>query len=420
MSAMGGLEPSWAPLPAHARPGGVPPAEDEAADGVLSGALGWLDAHLEWFAPHRWEEYLPRRPFRPGPLLELLGLVRLLDRSGRLPKDAPFPSRALDLAEHAAAAPDFTGSLRRADELFPYHLNLIALLELLGRPQPALRALGEGLLAAGAGGHARPHKPPLGRIELRYFLDRGGFPAPAPLPDIATLFRECLPALRPDVLHLTESETYALTHALIYATDFGARPPAVPGEPDDPLELLETVRVLLAVHLSRGSLDLTAELLLCATALGVTADPLVREGWAALARARRPDGAVPSPVHRPDVLAGLTGDKAAAYLFGSCYHTTLAAGLAAAVRAERGAGARADPGPQLPCAAPEEIRRWAVQAVEAPDAAHAPHLSALLVLCVQARDVPVLTEVLRAAEALGRGNDPVVRAAAAYACAQTP
>ncbi|MFF4694210.1 DUF6895 family protein [Streptomyces chattanoogensis] len=418
MSASGGLEPSWAPLPAHARTGGAPPAEAEAADGVLSGVLGWLDAHLEWFVPHRWEEYLPRRPFRPGPLLELLGFVRLLDRSGRVLKDAPFPSRALDLAERAAAAPDFTVGLRRADELFPYHLNLIALLELLGRPQPALRSLGEGLLAAGAGGHARPHKPPLGRIELRYFLDRGGFPAPAPLPDIATLYRECLPALRPDVLHLTESETYALTHALFYATDFGARPLTTgPGEPD---HLLETVRVLLAVHLSRGSLDLTAELLLCATALGGTADPVVREGWAALARARRPDGAVPSPVHRPDVLAGLTGDKAAAYLFGSCYHTTLAAGLAAAVRAERGPGAGAAPGPQLPCAAPEEIRHWAARATTAPDGAYVPHLSPLLVLCVQARDVPVLTEVLRAAEALGRGNDPVVCAAAAYACAQTP
>ncbi|MFJ9847966.1 DUF6895 family protein [Streptomyces sp. NPDC101150] len=424
MSAAGGPVACWAPVPAHARPVGTPPAEEadaaEAAAGALSGALGWLDTHLEWFAPHRWERFLPRRPFRPGPLLELLGLIRLLDRSGHLPKHAPLRSRALDLAERAAADPDFTRGLCRADELFPYHLNLIALLELLGRPQPALRARGEALLAAGAGAHARPYKPVLGRIELRYFLDRGGFPAPAPLPDLGTLFRESLPALRPDVLHLTESETYALTHALFYVTDFGGRD--LPGRPEEAARLRETVRVLLAVHLARGSLDLVAELLLCTQALGISAAPLVRYGWSVLARARRPDGALPSPVHRPEVLATLTGDKAAAYLFGTCYHTTLAAGLAAAVRIERGGGGRADCGPQLPCAAPEEILRWAREAAQAPPSAReawAAHVVPLLVLCVQARDLPVLTEVLRAAEALGQGDAPVVRSAAAYVSAQT-
>ncbi|MEU9116773.1 hypothetical protein AB0D04_34745 [Streptomyces sp. NPDC048483] len=416
MSGPDGLAPSWAPLPAHARPGGAPLDEDEAADAVLAGALGWLDAHLEWFTPHRWEEYLPRRPFRPGPLLELLGLVRLLDRSGRLPKGASLPTRALDLAERAAADPDFTYGLRRVDDLFPYHLNLIALLELLGRPQPALRSLGEGLLAAGAGGHVRPHKPLLGRLELRYFLDRGGFPAPAPLPGVDTLYRESLPALRPDVVHLTGSETYALTHVLFYVTDFGGRPL---GNREETAHLRETVRILLAVHLARGSLDLVAELLLCATALAPFAGgPLVRDGWTALARARRVDGAVPSPVHRPDVLAQLTGDKAAAYLFGTCYHTTLATALAAAVRAEQGEGSRPAAGPPLPCAAPDDVRRWARHVTATRDEACAPHLAPLLVLCVQARDLPALAEVLRAAEALGRGDDPVVRSAAAYVSAQ--
>ncbi|MFI9050798.1 DUF6895 family protein [Streptomyces sp. NPDC053427] len=424
MSAAEGPEACWVPVPAHARSGGAAPDEDEAAAGVLSGALDWLDAHLEWFAPHRWERFLPGRPFRPGPLLELLGLVRLLDRSGRLPKDADLPSRALDLAEQAAAEPDFDRGLRRADALFPYHLNLIALLELLGRPQPALRTRGAGLLAAGAGAHAQPYKPVLGRIELRYFLDRGGFRAPAALPDVAALFRESLPALHPDVLHLTESETYALTHALFYVTDFGDRD--VLGGAKEAARLRETVRVLLAVHLARGALDLVAELLLCATALGSPSASLVRDGWSALARARRPDGAVPSPVHRPEVLAGLTGDKAAAYLFGTCYHTTLAAGLAAAVRHGRGAAGRAAHravcGPRLPCAAPEEILCWAREAAQAPPssrAAWAAHLAPVLVLCVQARDLPVLTQVLRAAEALGHGDAPVVRSAAAYASAQS-
>ncbi|MFG2209682.1 DUF6895 family protein [Streptomyces sp. NPDC048638] len=383
----------------------------------MSGALGWLGAHLEWFAAARWEEFLPRRPFPPGPLLELLGLVRLLDRSGRLSADAPLSSGALDLAERAVAGADFVRGLRRADELFPYHLNLLALLELLGRPQPALRALGEGLLASGAGGHAQPYKPLLGRIELRYFLDRGGFRAPAVLPDVATLYRASLPAVRPDVLHLTGSEIYAWTHVLFYVTDFGARRPLL--DPAELARLRETVRVLLAVHLARGSLDLVAELLLCAAALGYGPDTPVRDGWSALFRARRPDGAVPSPVHRPGVLAGLTGDKATAYLFGTCYHTTLATALAAVVRAEQGAAPEGVAGPRLPCAAPADILRWAAATTAAPGAARACEVAPLLVLCVQARDLRVLAEVLRAAEALGCGEDPVVRSAAAYLAAGT-
>lgn len=428
--------PAWPPLPAHARVGAPPRAEAEAVEHVLGGALGWLEAHLEWFAPRRWEEFLPPRPFRPGPLLELLGLVRVLDRSGLLPKDAPLPARALDLAERAAHDPDFERGLHRACDLFPYHVDLVALLDVLGRPQPGLRAACEALLAAGAGGHALPYKPVLTRIELRYVLDRGGFTAPAPLPDARALHRQSIAALRPDVLHLTESETYALTHVLFYATDFGRHRHLLGGS-GEVARLLETVRVLLGVHLARGSLDLLAELLLCATALDAgrgASGPLVYAGWNALAGAARPDGAVPSPVHRPEVLAGLTGDKAAAYLFGTCYHTTLAAALAAAVRKESGgaAGPRQTPAPPMPSAFPlpaaesGEVRRWArrvsAASATAPASARAAwsaQVDPLLVLCVQARDPAALSDVLHAAAGLDRAARPQARSAAALLAAWT-
>ncbi|MCZ1011821.1 DUF6895 family protein [Streptomyces lydicus] len=420
---------SWPPLPAHVRSdGGTPLDEDEAAERVLARALRWIEANLEWFAPGRWEEFLPRRPFRPGPLLELLGLVRVLDRSGVVPKDAPLPSRALALAEDAASEADFERGLRRGDEFFPYHLNLVALLEVLGRPQPTLRAAGEALLAADTGGHTRPYKPVLTRTELRYFIDRGGFTAPAPLPDIGTLHRQSIAAQHPDVLQLTGSETYAFTHVLFYATDFGHHRHLLGGS-EAVAELRETVRVLLGVHLARGSLDLLAELLLCDSALddGRGSGPLVYEGWNALAGAGLPDGALPSPVHRPEVLAGLAGDKAAAYLFGTCYHTTLAAALAAAVRKRSpAAGARQPVGFPLPCADPEAIRLWALKASGASAApasarvAWSAHLGPLLALSVQARDPDVLAEVVHAAERLGQGRRPLVRSAAALLAAWQP
>ena len=113
------------------------------------------------------------------------------------------------------------------------------------------------------------------------------------------------------MLHLTGSETYALTHCVFYATDFGQH--ACPDTPGS-AALREAVRVLLGVHLARRNLDLLSELLLCARALGGPAPAFEGEGWEALAAAQRCDDAVPSPVHRPEVLQGLTGDQAAAYL----------------------------------------------------------------------------------------------------------
>ncbi|MFI8433548.1 DUF6895 family protein [Streptomyces sp. NPDC079020] len=435
--------PYWPPLPAHARREGegeaAVPDPDASADRVLAGALRWLEEYVEWFAAPRWEEYLPRRPFRPGPLLELLGLVRLLDRSGLVPKEAALPSRALDLAAGAAGEAEFARGLRRGDELFPYHLNLIALLEVLGRPQPGARAKCQALLAADAGGHTRAYRPVLSQVELRYFVDRGGFTPPAALPALDVLHRRSIAALGPDVLQMTGDETYALAHVLFYVTDFG-RTRRLLGGPGEAARLRAPVRVLLGVHLARGSLDLLSELLLCAGALGFRGDddPLVREGWGALATAQRRDGAVPSPVHRPEVLSGLTGDRAAAYLFGTCYHTTLAAALAAAERGRRRGASRSTPGDLaqqvpllLPVPAPradrEEIRRWARRASALPRTsppetreAWSARLGPLLALAVQARDQEVLAELLYAAECLGRGDDTLVRRASALHAARHP
>ncbi|MCX4970321.1 hypothetical protein OHA98_37295 [Streptomyces sp. NBC_00654] len=435
--------PYWPPVPAHARReaacGAAVPEPDASAGHVLAGALRWLEEYVEWFAAPRWEEYLPRRPFRPGPLLELLGLVRLLDRSGLVPKEAALPSRALDLAARAAGEAEFGQGLRRGDELFPYHLNLIALLETLGRPQPEARAVCQALLAADAGGHTRAYRPVLSQVELRYFVDRGGFAPPAALPALDVLHCRSIAALGPDVLQMTGDETYALTHVLFYVTDFG-RTRRLLGGPGEVARLREPIRVLLGVHLARGSLDLLSELLLCAGALGGRGDddPLVREGWHALATAQRPDGAVPSPVHRPEVLSGLTGDRAAAYLFGTCYHTTLAAALAAAARERRQGAARSAPGdprqqvpPSLPVHAPradrEEIRHWARRAAALPRTgspdmreAWSARLGPLLALAVQARDQEVLAELLYAAGCLGRGDDALVRRASALHAARDP
>ncbi|OUC99536.1 DUF6895 family protein [Streptomyces swartbergensis] len=442
--------PARADGPGTAGPG-------DSAVPLLTGVVRWLEDHLAWFDPDQWERLLPRRPFRPGALLELLGFLRLLDRAGhpRVPVPGALREGALSLAERVVDDPGFATSLRRADPYFPYHLNLVALLGILGRPRPALREDCLALLAVGAGGHTRPYKPVLNRLELRWFLDRAGLPAPPGLPGTAVLYAQSLPGLGPDPLSLDDSETYAFTHALFYATDFGAH--ALPPGGSDAGSLLEAVRLLLGVNLTRSHLDLVAELLLCADLLrpalprhrDATGDDPVARGWAALAGAQRPDGAVPGPVHRPEKMSELAGEKAEAYLFGTCYHTTLAAGLAAAVRLGRRPGeGRVAPWPEPdrgtpqesaldpatpPDAAPgsDEIRRWAATvrataagASEQERAAWSARLDPLLVLCAQRYDRPALDAVLGAVRALGQGGTPLAQSVSALLsagwCAPAP
>ncbi|GHH40789.1 DUF6895 family protein [Streptomyces candidus] len=409
--------------------------EGEAADLVLSGTLRWIESQVEWFAPERWEQHLPRRPFRPGPLLELLGLVRILERADALPPTAPLRTKALDLAERAVAERSFEAGLRAGDDFLPYHLNLIALLEQLGRPQPALRTVGQALLTADSGGLARPYKPVFNRLELRYFADRGGFTAPPHLPEAGVLHRQSIAALDPDVLQLSESETYALTHVVFYATDFGRKPLLLDGD-DAAARLRESVRILLGVRLARGSLDLLAELLVCESALrtGTGSGAGTDEGtarttaaaWNTLTAAVRPDGAVPGPVHRPDVMTGLRGDKAAAYLFGTCYHTTTVAALAAAVRRNRPRERTAAHGPAVPPAESDHMRAWAhevtTSAASSPPGlqrAWAAQLDSLLVVAAQDRALELLADLLHAATALGRADRPVPRRAAELLAAWT-
>ena len=77
-------------------------------------------------AAKRWESQLPRRPFPSGTLLELLVLCRVL-RRGRL-RDHELIGRAVELAAREVERPEFLAGLARADQAFPYHAYLVALL----------------------------------------------------------------------------------------------------------------------------------------------------------------------------------------------------------------------------------------------------------------------------------------------------
>ncbi|QRP46927.1 hypothetical protein [Amycolatopsis sp. FDAARGOS 1241] len=268
----------------------------------------WLEAHLEWFAPALWNEFLPARPFGGGPLLELLILC---DEVPGLAVTGP----ALELADRLTAAPEFRAGLYRGDAYFTYHVWLLVLMDRLGARRPELLAAAQGLLDAGV----RPNQDGIGALELRYVTDLGGLANPH-LPSARRLYDRWREGQHLDPFRMTDADCYALTHAVFYGTAFGRT--TIPPDP----ALTGATRLMLAAHLARGDLDLGAELFHTALLTGASSEPARQR----LATAARDGGAVAGPLHDPAVAARLTGRKADAYEFGTCYHTTLVTELALA------------------------------------------------------------------------------------------
>lgn len=122
---------------------------------------------------------------------------------------------------------------------------------------------------------------------------------------------------------------YSITHALLYASDFSARPLDFLAQ-EEVQRVHEAVVHLLGVYLRRKNWDLAAELLAAERCLGrVSRHSLM--GWRHLLAAQQADGRMDGP--QLERLAD--GERDAERLFDACYHTTLVAALAGAVWTRR-------------------------------------------------------------------------------------
>lgn len=289
------------------------------AEQTLDGALGWLGKHLDWFTPTRWNQHFPAQEVPTQTLVELLLLTRVL---ARRPGHHDLVDAAGTLALEEVRGPAFTTALQQVDRNFGYYAWTLTLLaddvgaEGLAPIRQAVADRGRSL--------ARLDWPTTQVIELGYILDLGGIVHD--LPGWAELrgpipYRDLQPGF------MDEPETYAFTHDLLYATDLAGR--SLAAAPPGRRRTADVTDALLRRWLDAGHHDLTAELLHCSVA--VEGDPELRRcAVAALAAAQRPSGAVPGPPHDPAHAGTLSGEKAVAYEFRTCYHTTLVAAMALA------------------------------------------------------------------------------------------
>ncbi len=129
-------------------------------------------------------------------------------------------------------------------------------------------------------------------------------------------------------VYMTEADCYALTHALMYLTDFGrvGLPPSV-----SPLRLKRLLDSALAWNILGENLDLLGELLMAHVFIGEPSSPYARFAWHMLAATWTQFGFLPCPSLDPKQYQALRGDEALAYAFKHTYHTTYVGGILCAL-----------------------------------------------------------------------------------------
>lgn len=296
-------------------------------DRLRAGALDWLDHHLDWFDPTTAAAGSSAHG-KAKAALELALLCHCATHPGT--PDDPRLDKATALVRTMWQRPDLAGLLGAEPRYAAYYALASVALAPSGIDERACR----GALDALAGGEPDPAgKSAYQCLELRYYADKAGVPHTlesyeelAAANVLVTLPGEAAhrrPA--PGDSPVTIPEAYALTHSSFYLSDFGASPAKLPA--DATAAALPLLRDLTEHCVRHDWWDLAAELVLAQACLG--AEPLATPWGAAavacLARAQRPDGAIPG---RSPRTAGAADDPVAVR-FEKAYHTTLVTALMA-------------------------------------------------------------------------------------------
>ncbi|WP_030319458.1 DUF6895 family protein [Streptomyces flavochromogenes] len=306
---------------------------------LSAGALDWLGGNLDHFDPFAadTEATTPStaRSAPHGKAKAALELGLLCHRAARPDGTGPDPlGGATALVRKLWQDPDFPRLFDHSPAYASTYRLVYAALAPAGiddtQCREALARLDPAFLSPGG-------KSPYRRIEIRYYADRAGvrhgiesyaelLPR-SPLVALRAAGPTVAAAAKSTVEPLTLPQAYALTHTAFYLGDFGRTDPRIAGADLDHARGL--THRMLSHCVAHDLWDLAAELVLTQFVLGE--DPLRTPSGAAavecLARAQRPDGAIPGRsaelMAAPRVTAG--------EFFRKAYHTTLVTALMASI-----------------------------------------------------------------------------------------
>ena len=249
--------------------------------------------------------------------------------AGRVPEvRAPVLRLAELLAPHARSA-DILTLMRIRPVMAPELSVAHACLAALGLGDPSFE---EALRRIGAEGHPPPERAPWKDIEGDWLSCRCPVFPRRPGLDRSILRTTLVTGL--DALSSRREDLYAFTHALIYLSDFGRKPPDVPRAAG---LLLQDAGAALARSLDEDDFDLCAELLLSWPYLRQPLSPTTRFGLEVLCAVEDEVGYLPSLGLKAGELAELSAENRRRAVLDEAYHTIYVMGLlmAALLQADR-------------------------------------------------------------------------------------
>ncbi|MBO3089708.1 DUF6895 family protein [Cellulomonas dongxiuzhuiae] len=285
--------------------------------GTGARAVAWLARHTDHLDPALADP--STELFARKALVEVALLVGLRARLDPTPLDADH-ARLLDVVAEVAARPSYRELAARDRRALLLYAGTYAALRLCGREDLAFRHV---LERAVRGRYATVfERVPYRHLDLLHTLELADLPS-----DVAGL-GTALPLTvltgDPNVLELSTADTYAITHAVFYASDFGCRDVPWPAG-SDAARAAELLRACLALARARQDADLVGELLMCLTCLGAGPSPADDDARAWLRAWQEPDGRVEGP--RGVVPDRLTQADPAWSRWATAYHTTIVAAL---------------------------------------------------------------------------------------------
>lgn len=175
-------------------------------------------------------------------------------------------------------------------------------------------------------GHADAvERLPYRTMDLRWLL---GIMNPSTAPQFDDLLPHSILTSSVHPIYASDLDVYAITHGVMYLTDFGRHelPYSL-----DPRRLGQLIDSCLAWHIFSNNFDLLGELLLSAACIPNAWSPYAGVAWHLLASIWDELGFLPSSTFDSARYAQLSGESASAYAFLHIYHTTFVAGLLCAV-----------------------------------------------------------------------------------------
>jgi len=298
----------------------------DQAPGAKTRALRWVRDRLDYFNPLRCQSTMKFKFALKASVELVLQCALVKHRAG----ETPLAEVTTFLWAEVFSKPALQEYLLESDcDLLAF--GFYSSLRLCGFEDLEYRARLERLLAQGY--PVMVERMPSRELDLVYSLTRAELPLQGLSPQAS--YSRSLLAKHPPLYNLTDQDAYAITHTLFFLTDFGQVLNPMFSSEDNAYFAWALPR-LLQYYLHKRDWDLSGELLIAMSGVGLNHLPLFRDAWSVLIAAQGEDGSFAGPAADDsdvDTHEG-TGDAASRVgdnqkehwrLFHDNYHTTLVA-----------------------------------------------------------------------------------------------